>query len=167
MLIKSKISQTCKTVALTAAIGCVGHASAADTTLQCTLYIAQSMDSSASHAIDLEHASQRLQTIRRAGYCVFDDGRIADKQFVMTIRALEGGKRGTNQGYSVYTLDNGDSISVAFSGSWGDAPYQGTYNILGGTGAYTNATGDGTLSGTKSPWKTSNVVNVVLNVSTP
>jgi len=167
MTIKSRLNQVYTAALLATGMGILTPAQAADTTIECTLYIAQSLDSAASHAVQPDQTAEQLMTIRRAGYCIFDDGSVADKQFVMTVRAMDGGKSGSNQGYSVYTMSNGDSISAEFSGSWGDGPYQGTYNILGGSGAYANASGDGTLSGQESPWSTTAVVKVVMNVSTP
>lgn len=136
-------------------------------TLECTLYIAESMDAAVMHQVSVDSAAESLVTLRRAGYCVFADGSVADKQFVMVNRVVDGGQRGTNQGYSVYTLDNGDTISVEFDGGWNKGPYSGVYKILGGTGAYADAKGDGTISGTDSPWKTSSVVKIVLNIETP
>lgn len=145
----------------------VGHAAAAEETLECTLYIATSMDPVSSHEIALENAGATLDSGRRSGFCVFADGSVADKQWVSISHSTEGGASGIGRGYSVYTLQSGDSVSAEFQVGWGQDGLQGTYNILGGTGKFQDASGDGTITGMQSPWKTSAVVGIVLNVKTP
>jgi hypothetical protein len=70
-------------------------------------------------------------------------------------------------GYSVYTMDNGDSVFAKFAIDFGSNGASGVYTILGGTGNFEGATGDGSITGTQSPWATTPVVKIVLNVKTP
>ena len=51
-----------------------------------------------------------------AGVAVFDDGRIAYKDFVITTNGTA--DTGDYQGYSTYTFENGDSITAKFTGGW-------------------------------------------------
>ena len=144
-----------------------GVAVAGEEKLECKLYIAESMDSSAMEMVAVESAGESLRSLRRAAYCVFSDGTIADKQFVMINRIMDGGKSGDGIGFSIYTMANGDSISAQFTGAGGEGPFNGIYEILGGTGEYKGATGDGTISSIDSPWKTTGIVDIVMNVATP
>ena len=144
-----------------------GSVVAKDETLECMLYIAQSMDSDAKSSVAIKSAGLMLSSVRRGSVCVFGDGSVADKQFVLVNRIIGDGSTGSSMGYSVYTMDNGDSLSVEFTGKWGSEGYKGAYTILGGTGSYEGATGDGSITGTKSPWPTTGVVKIVLNVKTP
>lgn len=141
--------------------------SAGEQRLECTLYIAESMDSAAGHSVNVEKAGTMLGTLRRAAYCVFKDGRIADKQFVMVNLVQDGGNVGAAKGFSIYTMENGDSVSAEFTGGWDKGPFAGTYVILGGTGEFTDASGDGSINAESSPWDTTGVVKIVLNVKTP
>ncbi len=131
------------------------------------LYIAESMDSDAQSSIVMKGAGLMLQSVRRSSVCVFDDGRVADKQFVMINRAVGDGSTGSSMGYSVYTMENGDSVSVEFTGNWGSDGFKGVYTVLDGTGKFKGATGDGTITGIQSPWTTTGVVKILLNVKTP
>ena len=64
-------------------------------------------------------------------------------------------------------MENGDSVSAEFTGDWGNNGYEGVYKILGGTGNFKGANGDGTITDAQSPWATTDVVKIVLNVKTP
>jgi len=149
------------------ALACTTSLFAGEQTLNCTLYMATSMDSAAAHQVSVESAKADLTAVRRASYCVFADGKIADKQFVVINRSEDGGSVGSAKGFSIYTMDNGDSLSTEFTGGWNKGPFEGIYTILGGTGAFADAKGDGTITGSKSPWATSGVLEIVLNVITP
>lgn len=164
-----KVSGSCvaASVIVGTVLGC-GIVRADEQKLECKLYIAESMDSAASHMVSIENSKETLATLRRSGVCIFADGSVADKQFVMVNRITEEGNRGNTQGFSTYTMENGDSVSAQFTGGWGDGPFMGTYQIIGGTGAYANAKGDGTIDGSaQDPWKTTSVVNIVLNITSP
>ncbi len=64
-------------------------------------------------------------------------------------------------------MENADSISAEFTGAWGSEEFKGVYEILGGTGSYGSATGDGTITGVESPWINTGIVEILLNVQTP
>ena len=144
-----------------------GVAVAKEETLECTLYMADSMDSETQSSVELKDAGLMLNTIRHSSVCLFRDGRVADKQFVTIARVVGDGSTGSTLGFSVYTMENGDSISAEFTGAWGSEGFKGVYNILGGTGSYGSATGDGTITGVESPWTNTGIVEILLNVQTP
>lgn len=166
-MIRKLSVKTCLLSLLTAVFMVSANVAAKEETLECTLYIAESMDSDARSSVELKDAGLMLESVRRSSVCVFGDGRVADKQFVMVTRAVADGSTGSSLGFSVYTLENGDSISAEFTGSWGSEGFKGVYTILGGTGSYGDATGDGTITGDQSPWTTTGIVQIVLNVKTP
>lgn len=164
---KTKTGQIASIALFLLSAGSSYTAWAGDTELACDLYIAESMDSDASSAIDLKDAGLTLSSVRRAGICLFADGTVADKQFVMVDRIVGDGSTGSNLGYSVYTMENGDSIAAQFHGAWGSTGFKGIYTIIGGTGSFENASGNGSITGTPSPWSTTGVVKILLNVKTP
>ncbi len=168
-MISTKVltAKSCLCILVPAMAMAAGPAAAAEEALKCRLYIAASMDKEARSSIELKAAKQTLGTMRRASFCVFEDGSVADKQFVFVDRAIGDGSTGSSLGYSVYTMANGDTLSAQFNGAWDSKGFHGTYSILGGSGKYKNATGDGTISGTQSPWDTAAIIDIVLNVKTP
>lgn len=97
---------------------CAGHVSAAEEVLECRLYIAASVD--VVSLIEMKETGQTLNAMRRGSYCVFADGSVADKQFVLSNRVLGEGSSGNYSGFSIYTLENGDSVSAQFTGGWDD-----------------------------------------------
>ena len=130
----------------------VGSSLAQAETLKCKLYISES-NKDATDTVAPPHAGVALLGTRYSGVCVFADGRVAEKQFVVINRAIGDGKNGTFLGYSVYSLKKGDSISVQFAGGWGADGVRGDYKIIAGTGAYANAKGVGNFvrtGGTKT-----------------
>lgn len=140
---------------------------AGDETFACKLYIAGSLSEETVTRVELKNAGLSLDAKRQSGFCIFSDGKVAEKQWVDLGMAVGDGSSGSSMGYSVYTMDNGDSINTKFEGGWGASGFNGLYTILGGTGKYEGAKGDGTITGTASPWESSGIVDIVLNVTTP
>ena len=89
--------------------------------------------------------------IKAAGVAVFEDGRIAFKDFVYSMNS--GGKEGSYSGYSVYTFMNGDSLTLKFDGGWSSEGNGGDYEVVSGTGAFQGATGTGRFDAKKDPWE--------------
>ncbi len=84
------------------------------------------------------------------GVAVFEDGRIAYKEFVSMTDA--GKAEGSYSGYSTYTFQNGDSLTLKFIGGWGEKRNGGDYEVLSGTGAFKGASGTGRFDALKEPW---------------
>lgn len=85
------------------------------------------------------------------GVAVFEDGRIAVKDFVLTMD--KAGKEATYTGYSSYTFQNGDSLNLKFNGASSPEGNGGDYEVLSGTGAFEGASGTGRFDLSKAPWK--------------
>ena len=131
-------------------------------TLKCKLHISESTKES-SALVAAPNAGVSLSAIRYSGVCIFTDGRIAEKQFVVINRIIGDGKTGTFLGYSVYSFQNDDSLSVQFTGGWGAGGVNGDYTIISGTGAYVNSKGDGNFVRTGGT-KTTSFLDVTLNL---
>ena len=82
---------------------------------------------------------------RAVGVAVFEDGRIAFKDFVIANDGTE--EAGTASGYSTYTFENGDSLTARFTFEWSPTGAAGDYQVLSGTGAFEGATGTGHFEG--------------------
>lgn len=136
-------------------------------TLECKLYIADTQQSETISSVTLEDAGLTLSSSRHSGYCVFADGSVADKQFVEISRAVGDGATGSVLGYSVYSMQSGGSLLAEFTGEWNNGGFIGQYSVLGGSGPFENATGDGTVTATQSPWATTGTYDVVFNINTP
>lgn len=147
----------------------IGHTSihAADQLIECKLYVANSLSAETDSTVNLEKVGLSLTSSRNSAYCVFADGSVADKQFVVINRVPGDGSTGSVLGFSVYTMESGDSVSVEFTGGWGQDGFKGLYTVLGGTGAFENAKGEGSFTGTQSAWDTTGVFDVVINLTTP
>ena len=161
----SKRLLTYTPIAALAMLHPVAHA--ADETLNCKLYMPTTLDAATVSDVAVESAGEGLSMIRRSAVCLFDDGSVADKQMVVIVRAAADGSFATARGYSIYTLETGDSVSTEFDGAWTAEGFQGSYNILDGTGRFAGATGDGTITGQPSSWKSIERVDITLNISTP
>ncbi len=101
-----------------------------------------------SSEVDVPNADgHRLDLGKYAGVAVFEDGRIAFKEFVYAGDNTKDGSSGI--GYSTYTFQNGDMLNFRFSyeGSGGD------YELISGTGAYEGATGTGRFDWIDSNWE--------------
>lgn len=147
----------------TAACALCAHAAhAKEVQIDCRLVHHPVDDTSTSTAID----GVALRAFRNVGVCVLPDGRLAEKNFVGSMSTRKGGAEGDYSGFSVYTLENGDAVSVRFEGAWGAKGNHGRYTVLGGTGAFSGATGDGTIEGLKSPWAGATVMKISIRVNT-
>ena len=147
-------------IVLLAAI--MGSSSAQAETLKCKLYVSESTKET-SALVTPPKSGVSLSAIRYSGVCVFTNGRIAEKQFVIINRIIGDGNTGTFLGYSVYSFKNDDSISVQFTGGWGANGVNGDYKIISGTGAYSNAKGDGNFVRTGGS-ETTSFLDVTLNL---
>jgi len=136
-------------------------------TISCKLYNASDISDETATKVILKNSGQTLTSSRVGSFCVLDDGKVAEKQFVLNQRITNGGANGLLQGISVYTMPNGDSITATFTGDWSVGGLNGKYQIIDGTGTYNKAKGDGSFSGIQSPWTTTSMFDVVLNITTP
>ncbi len=142
-----------------------GDALAGEETLECRLYMGRATE--VTDRVEPTFSPVSLGTLRRSAACVFADGRVAEKQFVEISADRNGGATGITVGYSVYGFENGDTLMARFEGGWGAGGYSGEYEILSGTGRFEGASGDGTVTGVASEWKTTEVADIVLNVTLP
>jgi hypothetical protein len=85
------------------------------------------------------------------GVAVFEDGRIAHKRFVET--GDDTADAGSFKGYSTYTFQNGDSLTLGYTGGWDAGGAKGDYRVISGTGAFEGATGTGSIKGLDEPWE--------------
>jgi hypothetical protein len=119
-------------------------------------------------ATDLEPANvpgRSIVVVKSTGVAVFDDGRIAKKDFV---RYYDGtADAGDFSGYSTYTFENGDSITAKFVAAWSAEGVGGDYEVLSGTGAYEGATGTGRFDGTPVPWEGSELLTGTFKLQVP
>lgn len=97
-----------------------------------------------------------------AGVAVFDDGRLADKQFVLSMDNR--GDTGSYAGYSTYIFQTGDTLTLSFEGGWDENRSGGDYTILSGTGVYEGATGTGRFDAMKNPWENASLYDVTIQV---
>ena len=65
------------------------------------------------------------------GVAVFEDGRIAHKRFVDV--SDDTAQAGTFKGYSTYTFQAGDSLTLSYTGGWDDKGAKGVYQVISGT----------------------------------
>jgi hypothetical protein len=84
------------------------------------------------------------------GVVTFTDGRIAHKRFVDV--SDDTAKAGSFKGYSTYTFENGDSLTLSYVGGWNDKGAAGEYQVIWGTGAYAGAKGTGSFKAVDEPW---------------
>jgi len=75
------------------------------------------------------------------GYATFGDGRTAVKKYVYVM-----GEGAPTVGISNYIFENGDAVTASFIVESGESGPVGKYTVIGGSGAYEGATGDGEFS---------------------
>jgi len=109
---------------------------------------------------------QVVSTGRYAGTAVFEDGRIANKEFTFSFDFRKGA--GPFFGYSTYTFTDGSSLVMRFEGVL-DAgkPMLGHYTVISGTGIYQGASGTGQFEKADDPWEKANLYTGVLKITTP
>lgn len=138
-------------------------ATAAEKTLEFKLVVKQ-YDQKTLEAPNVP--GQIVTESRAFGVGIFQDGRIAAKDFIVVSDLNKG--VGSMYGYSTYTFDEGSTITARFTADLKpNQPIHGEYKIVSGTGVYAGATGTGTLDGIPHKFKEANVLNIKLNVSTP
>lgn len=98
-----------------------------------------------------------------AGIAIFEDGRLADKQFVLNMD--NDGAEGSYDGYATYTFQNGDALTLKFSEGWGPDGQGGDYEVLSGTGAYKGATGTGRFDAVQDPWEKATLYDLTIKVT--
>ena len=146
----------------------VGHLScssavAGEKTLEFRLVV-KLFDQKALEAPDVP--GQVVTESKAFGVGIFKDGKIASKDFIVVSDLNKG--VGPMYGYSTYTFDDGSTITARFTADFkANQPVHGEYKILSGTGAYSGATGTGTMDSIPHKFKGANVFNIKLNVSTP
>lgn len=107
-----------------------------------------------------------VSTGRYAGTAVFADGRIANKEFIFSFDFRKGA--GPFFGYSTYTFVDGSSLNLRFEGTLAPGkPMRGAYTVLGGSGAYAGASGNGHFEKADDPWEPANLYTGRLRVVTP
>jgi hypothetical protein len=98
-----------------------------------------------------------------AGVAVFEDGRLADKEFVLIVD--NGGSEGSYSGYSTYTFENGDALILRFTGGWGPDRTGGDYEVISGKGAYEGATGTGSFDAVDVKWENTSLYDLTLKIT--
>ena len=98
-----------------------------------------------------------------SGVAVFEDGRVAYKQYIESSDDTDEG--GDFKGYSTYTFQNGDSLTMSYTGGWKGNGYTGEYKVLSGTGAYAGASGTGAFKSVDEPWQDASMADVTLKLT--
>ena len=125
-----------------------------------------------TRAIDVStHTDDNIEGLglsagQSVGVAVFDDGRLAYKEYVYL--GYEGENAPAKQpGFSSYTFENGDSFQVSFMYGAGDAGYSVEYEVISGTGAYAGATGTGQIILGETKWDQALFWEGSINLVTP
>ena len=113
-------------------------------------------------AFDAPVEGRNISVSQSAGVAIFEDGRLADKQFVGLVDSA--GAEGTYSGYSIYTFLNGDTLTLKYTGGWGADGEVGHYEVLSGTGAYEGASGEGRFVPVDNPWDKASLYDVTINI---
>jgi hypothetical protein len=108
---------------------------------------------------------QFVSASEQVGVAIFEDGRIAYKEFVNTTDGTA--DAGTFLGYSTYTFENGDSITARFTGAWSANGEGGDYEVLSGTGAYSGVTGTGRFDAVGESWDKANLYEGSFTLDVP
>ena len=87
------------------------------------------------------------------GVAMLDDGRVAMKRFVDV--SDDTADAGSFKGYSTYTFQNGDALTLSYTGGWDAKGAGGDYTVVSGTGAFSGATGTGKFTALDTKWDSS------------
>ena len=66
-------------------------------------------------------------------------------------------EEGSYSGYSTYTFQDGDSLTLKFTGGWSAEGDGGDYEVLSGTGVFKGASGTGRFDAVEEPWDDANL----------
>ena len=108
---------------------------------------------------------QTMMASKAVGVAYFKDGRVASKDFIVTLDLRNGS--GPYKGYSTYTFEDGSSITASFTGERKGGESHGIYTIVSGTGIYSNATGTGSFDSVSTKFKDWILYNGKFDVKTP
>jgi hypothetical protein len=108
---------------------------------------------------------QTMMASKAVGVAYFKDGRVASKDFIVTLDLRNGS--GPYKGYSTYTFEDGSSITASFTGERKGGESHGIYTIVSGTGIYANATGTGSFDSVPTKFKDWILYNGKFDVKTP
>jgi hypothetical protein len=97
------------------------------------------------------------------GVAMFEDGRIAHKTFVDV--SDDTAEAGSFKGYSTYTFEDGDTLTLSYSGGWNADGATGTYDVISGTGQFAGATGTGSIKALEEPWEEALLWDVSLSLT--
>jgi hypothetical protein len=97
------------------------------------------------------------------GVATFADGRIAHKRFVDI--SDDTASSGSFKGYSTYTFENSDSLTLSYSGGWDGNGAHGEYKVISGTGKFAGATGTGSFTSLDEPWADAHLWDVSLTLT--
>jgi hypothetical protein len=108
---------------------------------------------------------QTMIASKAVGVAYFKDGRVASKDFILTLDLRNGS--GPYKGYSTYTFEDGSSITASFTGERKAGESHGIYTIVSGTGTYANATGTGSFDSVPTKFKDAILYNGKFEIKTP
>jgi hypothetical protein len=102
-----------------------------------------------------EIGGHKVSAGEHMGVATFEDGRIAYKRFVSVSDGMT--DAGTYKGYSTYTFQDGDSLTLSYTGGWDANSDRGDYQLISGTGKFKGATGTGSFKAVDEPWNEANM----------
>ncbi len=139
----------------------IGGTQAEQQTLKFRL-ITTTINEAVFNAANIEGYSVSAQ--QEAGAAVFEDGRVAFKEFVIGVDSR--GDTGDFVGYSTYTFANGDSMTFRFTGGWGAEGMGGDHELVSGAGAYQGAVGTGRFDAVDDPWDNAGLFDGSFTITT-
>lgn len=152
-----------RVLALAALCGASASAGAGEQVLAYTL-VTRAMDVKTEKVAAVDGLA--VSAGRYAGTAIFEDGRIANKEFTFSYDFRKGA--GPFYGYSTYTFVDGSALVLRFEGVLEPGkPLLGRYTVLSGSGAYAGATGTGYFEKVDDPWENANLFRGSLQIRTP